>query len=801
MDSAEAQRQQRVLDGVERALDWPVAEHERRLLAAFGDDPELHAEIGSLLAAALHADRSLPTALPLAMALGADLPPPAMLGPYRIGAMLGRGGMGRVYRGERVDGVFRQSVAVKLLRHSLLTTSLAAQFARERQILASLQHPNIARLLDGGIDGEGHSYIVMELLKGEPITQFAADQRLDLHASLRLFLKICDAVAYAHAHLVVHADIKPSNVIVDEDGNPKLVDFGVARLLAAAGGDDPFGEPLGITLDYSSAARRAGEPATTADDVFSLGVVLEELLARCGVLPADLRSVIEHARAASPEGRFAGVGALRGDLARWLDGLPVQAHGAALTYVAGKYLRRHRIAASVVAALALMLAAASVATGISYLNAEKARRKAEQHFANLHALSRFALIDVYDKLEQVPRALALRRDVAERAQRYLDGLAADPGAAPTLRLEVIEGLRRLAQVQAAPGSASLGQTGTARSNLDRAEAMIAQLPDTPDIHIERLLLAARLHLQRAEFAHALDLDFVGAGRELQQCRVLVDLVLGEVPTDLRARRLELDWAVENAALLQWRGDYSGSQAVARAALKRHQALPASARQQRTDVLQRTRLLDILAESMFYGGDPAAAEAPYREQRDVLQNLVKANPQDVYLSRRLARAGWALGSTLLEIGRAEEGVSILSESRMRLAQLRLLDPEDSDLARMLDITEGAYASGLVALDRYPEALPLLEHSAQERGRLADADANNASLRRDHGIGLTALGDALAQSGQKAAACARYVDAFTAFDKVRALGRLSELDADFSLQRLRRSKDAICRSPSRLQHANQ
>jgi tetratricopeptide (TPR) repeat protein len=195
--------------------------------------------------------------------------------------------------------------------------------------------------------------------------------------------------------------------------------------------------------------------------------------------------------------------------------------------------------------------------------------------------------------------------------------------------------------------------------------------------------------------------------------------------------------------------------------------------------------------MFYGGDAAGAEAPYREQRDILRDLAGAHPQDVYLSRRLARAGWALGSTLLEIGRAAEGASILDEARVRLAQLLLLEPEDSDLARSLDITEDAYASGLVALHRYPEALKMLERSTTTRARLADADANNASLRRDYAIGLTALGDALARSGRQRVACARYIEALAEFDKVRALGRLPELDSDFNLQRLRQSKEANCR----------
>ncbi|HEV7715007.1 MAG TPA: serine/threonine-protein kinase, partial [Steroidobacteraceae bacterium] len=437
------------LEHLENALNWPPEEREQRLAAALTHDPVLLKDVRELLLAAQSVNEALPTGLPM-RSHEPDLPPPEQLGSYQVKELLGEGGMGRVYRAERADGAFERSVAVKLTRMSRMPELVATQFARERRILAGLQHANIAQLLDAGVTADGHSYFVMELVTGRVITRYAAEENLLLRATLQLYLQVCAAVQFAHARLVVHADIKPTNILVVADGTAKLLDFGVARILADVDEAATSRPPLALTPGYASPARQRGDSASTADDVFSLGVLLHDLLERFPEAPADLRAVCERARAPNVDERYASVETLQADIERWLGSFPVQAHSANWQYAAGKFVARHQMAVVAACVAVIMLAGAIAALMFMYARAEHARASAEERFAELRSLSRFVLFDVYDRLESTPRALTLRRDLAEAAQGYLDRLARDPAAPVAVRLDLIEGLRRLAQVQASP---------------------------------------------------------------------------------------------------------------------------------------------------------------------------------------------------------------------------------------------------------------------------------------------------------------------------------------------------------------
>ena len=263
------ERERQLLQWVEEALAWPRETRDARLQAELAHDPSLLDEVRAMLTAADSVHESLPTQMPLGPALD-EMPPPERLGPYRITGLLGQGGMGRVFRAERADGVFEQVIAIKLTRRTRLPEQVAGQFARERQILARLRHPNIAQLFDGGVTPEGLSYFVMELVEGRPFSQYAVD--LTVRELLTVFRQVCAAVQYAHAHLVVHGDIKPNNIVVTSEGVAKLLDFGVARVIedTGAGTADAQSPPthaIGVTHYYASPARRCGAAPTTADDL------------------------------------------------------------------------------------------------------------------------------------------------------------------------------------------------------------------------------------------------------------------------------------------------------------------------------------------------------------------------------------------------------------------------------------------------------------------------------------------------------------------------------------------------------
>jgi serine/threonine-protein kinase len=787
------ERERLALQHLEEALAWPPDEREQRLLQTLRHDPGLLTDVRELLRSAHAVNESLPTALPIAP-VEDTTPPPERIGPYRVGELLGSGGMGRVYRAERADGAFERSVAIKLMRQTRLPALVAAQFARERQILARLQHRNIAQLLDGGVTDDGHSYFVMELVSGQPITQYATDKNLSLTGTLELFGQVCAAVQFAHARLVVHADIKPSNVIVDNEGVVKLLDFGVARALANS--EDPNLRPIGLTVSHASPARQRGESPTTLDDVYSLGVLLSELLARFAPLAPDLRAVVERARAQDPAQRYASVEALQGDIRRWTATLPVRAYHGDWRYAAGKFLSRHRFAVASGTVVAVLLAAATVALAMLYVRAERARAQAEsaraqaeERFNDLRSLSRFVLFDIYDRLESVPRALTVRRDLADAGQRYLDRLARDPAAPPEVRLDLIEGLRRIAQVQARPGWPSLSNAPLARRNLDQAEALAKTLPDSHAA--QRALALSRVALARARLSAWSDSDFKAAVQSLGIASANLSEALRANPKDPDALSVQTDIAVERAYALQFQGEYAKSIAVIREALTQFDpANEKTPEARRAAMLRRALLLDMFADNTYYAGDAAAAEKPYREELALLRQIQTETPYDINATRRVQRAEWALGSMLTELNRPAEGAQILAHSVAMMDQLLLLEPDDKDLRRLASVTSNAYADALVALKRYDEAFPIYERSLAMRRTSWDNAPADWGAARDYAMALGTLADARAAAGQIQRACAAYTDTLAVFDKIRAAGRLTKLDEDNAVRTMKDHRAKQC-----------
>jgi serine/threonine-protein kinase len=386
---------------------------------------ELRAEIESLLASSDHTLSDLKRSVVAAAddVLDGDDPDLSKIGPYRIIRTLGEGGMGTVYLGER-DDQYHRVVAIKVLRAGL-TRSPALQllFRTERQILADLDHPNIARMLDGGITPNGSPYLVMEYIDGTPPDIFCRERQLGLDARLRLFRTLCSAVDYAHRHLVIHRDIKPLNVLVTAEGVPKLLDFGIAKLIDPIQEGNDFeartGERL-LTPDYASPEQLLGKPISTATDVYALGVLLFELLAgeapfagsppevraraicedqpempssacqRTRSLPlrdarrlrGDLDCIILKALRKDPNDRYASASQLLDDLDRYLSGFPVDAADQTVTYRIRKFVRRHRASVALTALIALLTLVFAIGMGILARRATRgeARARREEEF-------------------------------------------------------------------------------------------------------------------------------------------------------------------------------------------------------------------------------------------------------------------------------------------------------------------------------------------------------------------------------------------------------------------------------------
>jgi tetratricopeptide (TPR) repeat protein len=340
-----------------RALEEPDASRADFVRRETGNDGELAHEVLSLL------DHARGGGLAFQDLIGAEIARLAetwtarsgtRIGAYRLDERLGEGGMGVVYAASRDDAQFKQSVAIKILRHGLGSPGAIARFRDERQILATLEHPNIVRLLDGGSTDDDLPYIVMERVRGVSITAYARE--LPIEARVRLFADVCAAVHYAHERGVVHRDLKPSNILVDEAGTPKLLDFSIARPITGEIEREAHTRPgaLMFTPEYASPEQARGEPTGIASDIYSLGAVLHELLAGAAKLPPDLHAIVAQAMHEEPARRYTSAAALADDLQRYLAGSPVAAHAPSLWYRARKAMRRRR--APILAACAAVVA-------------------------------------------------------------------------------------------------------------------------------------------------------------------------------------------------------------------------------------------------------------------------------------------------------------------------------------------------------------------------------------------------------------------------------------------------------------
>jgi serine/threonine protein kinase len=386
---------------------------------------------------------------------------PLRCGPYRLLRVLGRGGMGTVHLAERDDGEVEQRVAIKLICAGRAESAFHERFLRERQILATLQHPGIARLLDAGHTADGRPYLVMEHVDGVPIDVFAAS--LDLPDKLRLFVRVCDAVAYAHHNLILHRDLKPSNILVDAVGGPKLLDFGIARILAPEPDQTQTIDRM-LTPEYASPEQAAGRAEGVRSDVYSLGAVLRKVLSAEPKRPRDLEAILAKALRPEPEARYDSVDQFADDLRAFLDHRPVRARSGSAWYRARKHTRRYWPA---------WTAAALVFTSLTggLLIANRQRAIAQRRFDQLRSLSR-RVFDFDSAISALPGNTAARQQLVSASVAYLEGLAADAHGDIALHQELADSWWHVAHVQGVPTEANLGQFDRAEASLVRAESFV-----------------------------------------------------------------------------------------------------------------------------------------------------------------------------------------------------------------------------------------------------------------------------------------------------------------------------------------
>lgn len=550
------ERWERIKSVVQAALECEPDARADYLAKACASEPALRAEVESLIAyqaggsgfieapafarasgAPLPDDS--PSGTPGDIALEAELSGRAgqQIGPYRVVCGLGQGGMGAVYLAERADDEYRKQVAIKLIKRGMDSEFVLRRFRNERQILAALDHPNIARLLDGGTTEDGLPYLVMEYIEGTPLDEYCAQRQLTTAERLQLFRQVCAAVHYAHQHLVIHRDLKPSNILVTADGTPKLLDFGIAKLLtpelAAETLDQTQGGLRLMTPAYASPEQVKGEPITTASDVYALGVVLYELLtghspyrlrentqqeilrAICEqeperpstastsaehasesasgssdpqskrlqrVLKGDIDNIVLMALRKEPTRRYASVEQFSEDIRRHLEGLPVSAHKDTLSYRSAKFIRRHRAGVAAAAIVLLTLVGGIIATAWQARVARAERARAERRFNDVRRLANSFMFELHDEIDK--GAIKAKELLVKRALEYLDSLSQEAANDIELQRELATAYFKIGDVQGRVLAANIGDTKGALASYQKAVALFDKLAALEPAHRE-----------------------------------------------------------------------------------------------------------------------------------------------------------------------------------------------------------------------------------------------------------------------------------------------------------------------------
>ena len=713
----------------------------------------------------------------------AGLTPGARIGAWRVLRVIGSGGMGEVYLAERADTSFDKQVALKVVQ-GMLTPAARQRFDSEKKALARLEHPHIARLIDAGESELGWPYLVMEYVDGKPLDEVLAGRPLE--AVLEIFLQVCDALAYAHRQLVLHRDIKPNNILVDRDGQAKLLDFGVAKLLQSAeGSEESRTIERAYTADYASPEQVFGRPIGVASDVYSLGVLLYRLLTgvspyrlntgdtaalvhaltdapvsppsravladaltltperrkRSRQLAGDLDTVLAMALQKSPERRYASVDAFADDLRRYIAHEPIHARPDAFWYRARKFMRRNALAVVATIAVALALIGGLVVSLWQAHLANEQRALAERRFEDVRGLAHAMIFDLHDALAALPGSTKARALLVNEALTYLQRLGAENDESLPLRRELAAAWMRVGDVQGGGGT-NLGDVKGALKSYAQARLQ------------SESLLRAVPNDAKARYIHA-------------------QILLHQADALYQSNALADSERIYRQALAEWRslaatGDPDGAFGIARAQeglgnvmfwTNKLQAALDLYTQAQTTMERVGPRKDQRTFELFLG--QAEQERGYTEgwlahpqqARDLLQKSIarlqkwlRAHPDDQSATSMLAYSWMRLGENMSDLPDKQPMLDAFIKYRTALAQLAARDPADVLAKRQVALGDQKLGDAYYEAHRYDVALASYEKARDAEQAIAAHDTSDETTRGElanswYNIGAThkALGD--------------------------------------------------------------
>lgn len=713
------------------------------------------------------------------------------IGPYKLLEAISSGGMGTVYLAVRDDAEYQKCVALKVIKRGMDTELIVERFRTERQILANLEHPNIARLLDGGTTAEGLPYLVMEYIEGEPITDYADHRQLSIPERLALFRTVCSAVEYAHQNLVVHRDLKPNNILVTPDGTPKLLDFGIAKLLAAdqssEGRDATVTMLRFMTPESASPEQVKGETITTASDVYSLGVLLYRLLAGrrpyrlrshrqediavaiCtqeperpsaaasrpeGDAPAaanvrklqrqlrgDLDNIVLMALRKEPQRRYASVSQLSEDLRRYLKGLPVTAHRTTLGYRSEKFVRRNykSVAAAVLLAVLLFAGVVAIVREAHVARAQSAR--AERRFNDVRKLANSFLFEFHDSIEKIPGTLAARQLILKRALEYLDSLAQESGDDLALNGELAEAYDRVGTLTWDVDASFEAHRKALAINERLAQAQ----PANPYYRKQLCLSYVSVATAQADRGNT-----AGALANLRRAVAAIESLVKTYPGnatylfELANTYEEIGLTLERVG----RVDESLEFQYKTLALRQSQ-LDADP----SNIGARRQLMNIhlmIGRGLTDNGDFKTALEETRKSRETTELLNKIDPANAMFQRDLWVTDMRIGGLLSSMGNPAGALPYCRRALATIHKLSSTDPGDKGHRRGLAVTYLAMADTLWKLKEADQAIESYRKGIAISQSLLAADPNKPETQDDLGTMESHLAAVLLASGSAAKA---------------------------------------------------
>ncbi|MEM8917435.1 MAG: serine/threonine-protein kinase [Pseudomonadota bacterium] len=709
---------------------------------------------------------------------------PDQIGAYRILRLLGKGGMGSVYLGERVSDDFDHVVAIKLIKPGLLSHRLIERFRRERQILAQLNHQHIAHLHDGGEKEDGSPYIVMEYVDGIPLSQWIEAESPDLGRRLNVFEQICDAVEFAHQNLVIHRDLTPGNVLITEGDQAKLIDFGIAR--PQVEGDDSNEASsfsgLSLTPGFGAPERSRGAEANTLSDIYSLGRILQVLTR--GFEEQELNAIAAKAASRAPEDRYATVRGLSDDLVNFRNDFPVEAVSKSKKYRFKKFVMRQKLAVGAATAVLLLLIAGIGGTSWAYSQAEYARAEAEGRFAETRSIAKVMLFEVYDAVGAVPGSTSARRLLANTSQLYLDALAADPNSPQQVKLEAAIGYMRLADVVGGVGPGTLGLREQAMANYERADQILTALHDEDPANEEIAISLAELRAERSNTMVHIESDYDQGLIFSRSIPPLLDRSCSDRDRCILARAKGL---VNEGQNLMWSERQAPSIVAYDLALAEIEKLTAPVRKKEETILIEANIYRLKSKNYHFQNKKLETVKQADIARRLLSDAMAEGNGSLAIDRALAGVEFIRGGTLDEIGQTEEALPALNTSHSIMQRLVEADKEDFGSLRLLAIAGGQRALTLASAGQYRAAIEGGKAALEIRERLSKDHPDQSGYFRDVAIQLKDLGDIYKRAGLKVEACRYFQASVAQFDNLDQRWEMSEFDRNRAYAYARKSTE--------------